>query len=189
MKIKKIMKSALIMGAVGLAGLTQVNAQNWTLTPQSNVGFEIKSVGLSVVKGKFNQVQSKMNFDSNASQKASTNFVLDVNSLSFSKPSLKKMIMGEDLFNAAQYKTVSFKSTNFTSLGQGKYNIAGNLTLRGVTKPVVFNTTLKPNASNPKILDVQSSTIINRTDFGMKKAIGGAGEKVNIQLSGQWQAI
>ena len=59
MKIKKIMKSALIMGAVGLAGLTQVNAQNWTLTPQSNVGFEIKSVGLSVVKGKFNQVQSK----------------------------------------------------------------------------------------------------------------------------------
>ena len=141
MKIKKIMKSALIMGAVGLAGLTQVNAQNWTLTPQSNVGFEIKSVGLSVVKGKFNQVQSKMNFDSNAPQKASTNFVLDVNSLSFSKPSLKKMIMGEDLFNAAQYKTVSFKSTNFTSLGQGKYNIAGNLTLRGGTKPVVFNTT------------------------------------------------
>ena len=47
---------------------------------------------------------------------------------------------------------------------------------------------LKPNPSNPKLLDVQSSTVINRSDFGMKRALGGVGEKVNIQLSGQWLA-
>jgi polyisoprenoid-binding protein YceI len=187
--IKKIIKSAWMIGAISLVTLTQTYAQNWTLSSQSDVGFEIKSMGLSVVKGKFNRVQSKMTFDANTPQNASTQFVMDVNSLSFSKPSLKNMILGEDLFNAAQYKTVRFKSSNFKSLGQGQYHIAGNLTLRGVTKPVVFKTTLKPNAKNPKVLDVQSSTVINRSDFGMKKALGGVGEKVNIQLSGQWQAL
>jgi len=72
-------------------------------------------------------------------------------------------------------------------LGGGKYNIAGNLTLRGITKPVTFSTTLKPSANSAHLLDVRSSAMINRSDFGMKKAIGGVGEKVNIQLSGQWK--
>lgn len=65
--------------------------------------------------------------------------------------------------------------------------MAGDLTLRGITKPVIFEAMLKPNVSNPKLLDVDASGIINRSDFGMKKAYGGVGEKVNIQLIGQWQ--
>jgi len=128
-----------------------------------------------------------MQFDAKALQHASTNFVMDVNSLSLSKPSLKNIILGEDLFYASKYKTANFKSTSFKDLGNGQYNIAGNLTLRGITKPVSFSTTLKPSASNANLLDVQSSAVINRSDFGMKKAIGGVGEKVNIQLSGQWK--
>ena len=159
-------------------------AQSWTLTPQSDVGFEIKSMGLTVLKAKFNQVQSTMQFDAKAPQNASTHFVFDVDSLSFSKPLLKKLIMGEDLFYAAKYKTVKFKSTQFKDLGNGKYNVMGNLTLRGVTKPVTFATTFKPSASNVNLLEVQSSAVINRSDFGMRKGIGGVGEKVNLQLSG-----
>ena len=98
------------------------------------------------------------------------------------------MFLGEDFFNAAQYKTATFKSTEFQPLGDGRYSVKGDLTLRGVTKQVTFDMLLKPNSSNPKLLDVQSSTVINRSDFGMKRALGGVGDKVNIQLSGQWLA-
>ncbi len=182
-----VIKNALLIAGVTFAFSTQVQAQSWTLTPQSNVGFEIKSLGVTVVRAKFNRVQSSMQFDAKAPQHASTHFVMDVNSLSLSKPSLKNMILGEDLFYASKYKTANFKSTSFKDLGNGQYNIAGNLTLRGITKPVSFSTTLKPSASNANLLDVQSSAVINRSDFGMKKAIGGVGEKVNIQLSGQWK--
>ena len=182
-----VIKNALLIAGVTFAFSTQVQAQSWTLTPQSNVGFEIKSLGVTVVRAKFNRVQSSMQFDAKAPQHASTHFVMDVNSLSLSKPSLKNMILGEDLFYASKYKTANFKSTSFKDLGDGQYNIAGNLTLRGITKPVSFSTTLKPSASNANLLDVQSSAVINRSDFGMKKAIGGVGEKVNIQLSGQWK--
>lgn len=182
-----VIRNALMIAGVTFAFSTQVQAQSWTLTPQSNVGFEIKSLGVTVVRAKFNRVQSSMQFDAKAPQHASTHFVMDVNSLSLSKPSLKNMILGEDLFYASKYKTANFKSTSFKDLGNGQYNIAGNLTLRGITKPVSFSTTLKPSASNANLLDVQSSAVINRSDFGMKKAIGGVGEKVNIQLSGQWK--
>ena len=182
-----VIKNALLIAGVTFAFSTQVQAQSWTLTPQSNVGFEIKSLGVTVVRAKFNLVQSSMQFDAKAPQHASTNFAMDVNSLSLSKPSLKNIILGEDLFYASKYKTANFKSTSFKDLGNGQYNIAGNLTLRGITKPVSFSTTLKPSASNANLLDVQSSAVINRSDFGMKKAIGGVGEKVNIQLSGQWK--
>ena len=182
-----VIKNALLIAGVTFAFSTQVQAQSWTLTPQSNVGFEIKSLGVTVVRAKFNRVQSSMQFDAKAPQYASTNFVMDVNSLSLSKPSLKNMILGEDLFYASKYKTANFKSTSFKDLGGGQYNIFGNLTLRGITKPVSFSTTLKPSASNANLLDVQSFAVINRSDFGMKKAMGGVGEKVNIQLSGQWK--
>jgi len=182
-----VIKNILMIAGVIFACSTHAQAEAWTLTPQSNVGFEIKSLGVTVVKAKFNRVQSSMQFDVKAPQHASTNFVMDVNSLSLSKPSLKNMILGEDLFYASKYKTATFKSTSFKDLGGGKYNIAGNLTLRGITKPVTFSTTLKPNANTANLLDVQSSAMINRSDFGMKKAIGGVGEKVNIQLSGQWK--
>ena len=182
-----VIKNALLIAGVTFAFSTQVQAQSWTLTPQSNVGFEIKSLGVTVVRAKFNRVQSSMQFDAKAPQHASTHFVMDVNSLSLSKPSLKNMILGEDLFYASKYKTANFKSTSFKDLGGGQYNIVGNLTLRGITKPVSFSTTLKPSASNVNLLDVHSSAVINRSDFGMKKTIGGVGEKVNIQLSGQWK--
>ena len=182
-----VIKNALLIAGVTFAFSTQVQAQSWTLTPQSNVGFEIKSLGVPVVRARFNRVQSSMQFDAKAPQHASTNFAMDVNSLSLSKPSLKNIILGEDLFYASKYKTANFKSTSFKDLGGGQYNIFGNLTLRGITKPVSFSTTLKPNTNNANLLDVQSSAVINRSDFGMKKAIGGVGEKVNIQLSGQWK--
>lgn len=167
---------------------TSVLAQNWVLTPKSTIDFDIKSAGMSIVKGTFQKYQSQMTFDPANLNKASVKFVLDVNSLSFSKPSLKSMIMGESFFHADQYKTVTFQGSQVKPLGNNKYSFVGNLTLRGVTKPVTFDTTLKANAANPKLLDVHSTTVINRSDFGMRKAVGGVGEKVYITLSGQWQA-
>lgn len=177
----------LLGAAIMLLGISPAYAERWTLTPKSEVGFEIKSMGVQLVGGQFEEVQSVMHFDPTAPQQASTQFVLNVDSLQLSKPSLRHMILGEDLFYAQKYKTVSFKSTRFTALGPDQYRIAGNLTLRGVTRPVIFHTSLKPNTGNPKLLDVQSFTQIQRSDFGMKKAMGGVGEKVNIQLKGQWR--
>ena len=160
---------------------------SWILTPDSEVGFHIDSLGVNIVKARFNTVQSWMKFDPAVLQNASVRFVLDVNSLSFDKPAMRNMILGQDLFYAEKYKTVTFKSNNFKALDDYKYVISGQLTIRGVSKPVIFNATLKPVSYRNHLMDVSATTTIDRSDFGMKKAFGGVGEKVNIQLVGQWQ--
>ncbi|MDQ1210216.1 polyisoprenoid-binding protein YceI [Acinetobacter baylyi] len=160
---------------------------SWILTPDSEVGFHIDSLGVNIVKARFNTVQSWMKFDPAVLQNASVRFVLDVNSLSFDKPAMRNMILGQDLFYAEKYKTVTFKSNNFKALDDYRYVISGQLTIRGVSKPVIFNATLKPVSYRNHLMDVSATTTIDRSDFGMKKAFGGVGEKVNIQLVGQWQ--
>jgi len=187
MNIQTTLKSFFIATVINLNIVAHVNAQQWTLTPQTYVGFNVKSMGFSIVKGKFEQVQSSMRFDPAIPQNASAQFVMDLSSVSLSKPSLKNMIMGEDLFYVEKYSTATFKSHEFIALGNYHYNIKGDLTLRGVTQPVTLDTVLKPNTANPQLLDVESKAVVNRSDFGMKKAFGGIGEQVNIEVDGQWK--
>ncbi len=184
-RLKNMVGKSLIVASTVLS--TATFAANWSLTPTSQVGFNIDSMGMSLVKGTFKQVQSSLSFDSQVVQKASTRFVMNTQSLSLSKPSLNKMIMGEDLFYVAKYKTVTFQSSAFKAVGQDKYQITGQLTIRGITKPVIFNAQMKLNQANKQLMDFHASTVIKRSDFGMKKAVGGVGEKVNIQVSGQWK--
>ena len=172
-----LLKHIAYAGALSAMCISAAYAKSWTLTPQSSVGFSINSLGLNVVKGNFQEFKATMQFDLDRPQQSSTEFTMQVDSLEVSKPSLKNMIMGEDLFHASRYKTVNFKSTQFKPNGTNRYQVMGQLTLRGVTRPVVFDTTL----------DVKSTTVINRSDFGMKKATAGVGEKVNIHLMGQWK--
>ena len=187
MNIQTTLKSVFIAAAINLSIVAHVNAQEWTLTPETYVGFNVKSMGFSIVKGKFEQVQSSMSFDPAIPQNASAQFVMNVNSVSLSKPSLKNMMMGEDLFYVEKYPTATFKSHEFIALGNYHYSIKGDLTLRGVTQPVTLDTVLKPNTANPQLLDVESKAVVNRSDFGMKKAFGGIGEQVNIEVVGQWK--
>lgn len=183
------LKNIVYAGCLSAVCMSAVYAKSWSLTPKSDVGFSINSLGLTVVKGSFQQFKATMQFDPQTLQQASTEFTMQVDSLNVSKPGLKNMIMGEDLFYTSRYKTVNFKSTQFKPHATNRYRIRGNLTLRGVTRPVVFDTILTPNNNNPNLLDVKSTTVINRSDFGMKKASTGVGEKVSIHLIGQWKAI
>ncbi len=187
MNIRTTLKSVLMASVINLGIVAQIHAQEWTLTPQTYVGFNVKSMGFSIVKGKFQQVQSGMSFDPARPQNASAQFVLQVNSLSLSKPSLENMILGEDLFYAEKYPTATFNSHEFIPLGHYQYKIKGDLTLRGITRPVILDTSLELNPSDPQLMKVEATTMVKRSDFGMKKAFGGIGEKVNIEVSGQWQ--
>jgi polyisoprenoid-binding protein YceI len=181
--VNKLFLSSCLMATSFVA-----QAENWTLTPSSKISFDIRSAGMSVVNGQFQNYQSQMSFDNKSPNQASAKFVMDVNSLKLSKSSLKDMVFGESFFYANKYKTVTFQSNEVNSLGNNKYKINGNLTLRGVTRPVSFDTTLTPQSTNPKLMNVLSTTVINRSDFGMRKALGGIGEKVIIKLEGQWKA-
>lgn len=176
-----------VYSCVFVMSMQVTQAGLWHLTSDSEVGFHIDSFGVTFAKGQFEQVQSSMQFDLQQPERANAQVVLDINSISLNKPSLRAMVLGPDLFYADKYKTATFKSTQFKTLGNDRYQILGNLTLRGVTRPITFDAKLTPHSEHPDLLNVEAHTIIRRSDFGMKKAIGGIGEKVNIQVIGQWK--
>ena len=172
-----------------LGFLNMANAATWQLSSNSVVGFHIDSFGMNLVKGQFNSVQSALEFDLQQPERATAQVVLDINSLELNKPSYKTMVLGPDLFYAEKYKTATFKSTQFKGLGANQYQIHGNLTLRGITRPIIFNAKMSPREGHPDVMDLEAFTVIRRSDFGMKKALGGVGEKVNIQVVGQWKNL
>jgi polyisoprenoid-binding protein YceI len=184
--MKKRLKIMGLFCFLGWISLSQVCAKDWVLSSKSAIRFDIKSLGMSVVSGQFTKYQSKMNFEINHPESASAEFILDVESIDINRTSLRTRIMGENLFYVAKYKTISFKSIKFKSIGDQQYNIHGILTIRGISKPVIFNTTLKPKDDAVQKIDVNASTIIRRSDFGMKPAVAGVGEKVTIQVKGTW---
>ncbi|SPL72200.1 hypothetical protein KPC_3378 [Acinetobacter stercoris] len=182
---ENLFKARFFLSFIGLNFIIGVAfAANWSLSPESNVGFYIESMGIKVIKGKFTQVQSDFNFDIKAPQNAQTTFVIHVNSLNLNKSSMQKMMLDKNRFHAEKYKTIMFKSTQFKLLEQNKYAVSGQLTLRGVTRPVVFMTELTPT-ENVHVMNIRSRTQIDRKDYGMKPAFGGIGEKVNLVVDGQ----
>lgn len=184
---KYICSTVIVLGLVVVNGFSTVSAAQWRLTPQSKISFHIKSLGLSTVKGNFNQFQSKMRFDPLTPNASRLEFQMDSRNVTLSSPALKNLILGSDYFFVEKYNTVKFVSSSVQQLNTQRYSVKGNLTIRGVTQPVVFDTQLIPNVSNVKLLDVHAKTVIDRTSFGMKKSLGGVGEKVNIEVKGQWK--
>ena len=170
-----------------LMSMQSVRASSWHLTPHSEVGFHIDTFGMTFMKGQFEKVQSSLQFNPQQPEQATAEVILDITSIDLNKPSFKQMVLGPDLFYVEKYKTATFTSTQFKALGDHRYQILGNLTLRGVTHPISFNAKLVPNSNNSDLLDVEAYTLIRRSDFGMKKAFGGVGEKVKIQVIGQWK--
>ena len=81
-----------------------------------------------------------------------------------------RILKGDDFFNAEQFPAMKFQSTSFKPLGGNKYKLAGNLTIRNVTKPVVFDVTSggTANAMGKTKAGFKAKTTINRFDYNLK---------------------
>ena len=136
----------------------------------SRVGFCVKSK-LSRIEGSFNDFQGGISLESGGKSDGQTMVLIKTNSLETEGSLVKHMVMGKDFFDVAHHPEVLFVSNGFKWTGPDTAVLTGKLTLRGITKPVIFNVKLTPLddkqiAQAGKIL-VKATTSINRADFGM----------------------
>jgi len=156
----------------------------------SRVGFCVKSK-LSRIEGSFNDFQGGISLTSGGKSDGQTMVLIKTNSLETESSLVKHMIMGKDFFDVAHHPEVLFVSDSFKWTGPDTAVLKGELTLRGITKPVIFSVKLtslddKQIAQAGKIL-VKATTSINRTDFGMdslESVIEG-----NVQLCMSVEAV
>lgn len=106
--------------------------------PHTEVGFDVRHF-FSKVHGRFNDFQGTIVFDDQDPSKISVEASAVTASISTDNEKRDGHLKTADFFDAEKFPTLTFKSTKVTAAGKNKYKVAGDLTLRGVTKPVVFD--------------------------------------------------
>ena len=136
----------------------------------SKVGFCVNSK-LKRIKGDFHDFQGGMALSGEGAGEAQALVVIHTDSLDTDASAIKNLLKGERFFDVSRYPEILFVSTGFVWTSNTTGVLKGNLTLRGITKPVYFKVTMSDiengdTALGKKIL-VKATTIINRSAFGM----------------------
>src|SRR5262249_1443992 len=105
----------------------------------SQVAFAVKHMVISTVRGNFITVRGNLEFDDAHPENASVEAEADVNSINTRDKNRDAHLLSPDFFDAQKYPVISFKSTKVEHAGGNDYNVTGDLTLHGVTRPVVFD--------------------------------------------------
>ncbi len=112
--------------------------KKWTIDPtHTEVGFKVKHMMFTNVKGNFNDYSAEIDFD-NDLKEANLQFEAKVNSIFTNNTDRDNHLKSADFFDAEQYPTLNFKSTKIEGDGN-EYQITGDLTIKGITKPVTLN--------------------------------------------------
>ena len=182
------MKSWLM--ALGLAAVLAVPAAaattTWQIDPNhANAQFTVRHLGISNVQGEFTKVNGTVVIDDDDITKSSVEATIPLDSL-FTRVTMRDNdLKSEHFFNAAQFPTMTFKSTKIVKEADGSMKMTGDLTIRGVTKEVTFDVsglTAPIKAMGGTRRGVAASTHINRQDFGVSADPGMVGDDIAIQL-------
>ena len=185
------MKTMLIT-ALAVIGLTSAKAQTtWVVEPvHSKVNFTVEHLVISEVDGSFKTFEGKMVASKEDFSDAKITFSVDIASISTDNDQRDNHLKSEDFFYAEKYPKMTFESTSFKKKGN-EYELKGNLTLRGVTKPITFSVKYGGQAEdgygNLKAGFIVKGSL-NRMDYGVawnaKTKQGGwtVGEEVGISV-------
>jgi polyisoprenoid-binding protein YceI len=160
----------------------------YTVDPKhSGVHFQVRHMTVAFVKGEFGNVTGTVNFDPASPEATSVDVAIEVASLYTRDAARDGHIKTADIMDAEGHPSVAFKSTSMAKAGAG-YTLVGDLTLRGVSKPVTLNiTAVSDEITDPwslKRRGVTASGKISRSEFGMgwNMDIPGVGPAVSDEV-------
>jgi polyisoprenoid-binding protein YceI len=187
--MKKINVLAILVFLTGTAF-----AQTWTLDKaHAKVGFSTTHMMISDVEGSFKTFDATLTSAKPDLSDATFDFTADVNSVNTDQEKRDAHLKSPDFFDAAKYPTITFKSTSFKKVDGKNYQLAGNLTMHGVTKPVEFALVLNGPLTHPfdakkTIAGVKVTGKINRKDFAVGEKMGAAviSEEVTIVANAEF---
>ena len=164
-------KKATINNHVTPTSLAKYAPTKWAIDKvHSNVKFTVTHLVISEVEGYFKIFDGTLEHSKPDFSDAKINFTVDINSLNTDNESRDNHLKSDDFFNAQKFPTMKFESTSFTPVGNNKYKLSGNLTIRDVTKPVTFDVTYggTANMGNAVKAGFKAKTTINRFDYNLK---------------------
>lgn len=169
---------------------------NWTLDPtHSELQFKVKHLMITTVTGSLNVLTASLTSESDDFENAQVKFEADTASIDTGNNDRDNHLKSGDFFNADEFPKVSFESTSLTKDGSD-YTLKGDLTIKGVTKPVKLAVEFGGIATDPWGNTKAGFTIsgkINRTDFGLTwnaaLETGGVMVSEEVKILGELQFV
>lgn len=179
--------TALTLGAALFAG--QAMAADYVIDKPGQhafVNFKISHLGFSWIYGTFKDFDGTFSFDAAKPEASKINVTLKTASVDTNHAERDKHLRSGDFLNVDKHPTATFASTGVKSTGQGTADITGNLTLNGVTKPVVIAAKFLGEGKDPwggYRAGFEGATNIKMKDFGIKMDLGPQSENVELILT------
>ncbi len=191
MHLKAFTLGALVAAAAFASAMAE--PRTYVVDPtHMEVNYAINHVGFSTSKGRFSDVASVLVLDEANPAASKVNATIKVASLDAGYDKRDTHLLSADFFDVAKYPTITFASTRVTPTGAKTAKVAGNLTLHGVTKPVVLDATIVGLGANPltkaQSAGIHATTTVKRSDFGMTTYVPLIGDEVTITLDAEYTA-
>jgi len=180
---KSVFAAILVSIALPLSAFA---ADSYTIDPlHTYPRFRINHLGFSTMQGRFDKTTGKVTLD-RAAKTGSVELAIETASVSTGFVKRDDHLKSPDFFNAAEFPTITYKSTAIHFKGDTPSSVEGNLTISGVTKPVTFTIDAFNCGANPmnkkEECGADASADIKRSDFGVKYGVPNIGDDVKLVL-------
>ncbi len=167
----------------------------WNLDlSHSEVNFAVKHMMISTVRGKFNKFSGTIDFNEADPTHSSIDVSIDVASIDTRDEKRDGHLKSGDFFDVEKFPAITFKSTKVEKVSDSTAKVTGDLTIRGVSRPVVLDVTYAGQAKSPwgtTSAGFSASTKISRKDWGLTWNValetGGVlvGEDISISIEAE----
>ena len=173
-------------------GMVRVPAGTWKVDPtHSSAAFEVKHMMISTVRGHFREFEGTLEAAEDDPANSRASGVAKVASIDTGNPERDEHLRSPDFFDSERYPEIRFESTRIEHVEGGTYRVAGDLTIKDVTREVEMTATVEGAGEDPwgnERVGVAVRGVIDRTEFGLRwqqrLARGGllVGEEVSVLL-------
>ncbi|MAD00574.1 MULTISPECIES: YceI family protein [Pseudomonadaceae] len=185
--MKKLIAATTLGSLMLAAGLAQ--AADYQIDKQgqhASINFKISHLGYSWVYGRFNDFDGTFSWDADKPEASAINVTVNTESVDTNHAERDKHIRGEDFLNVSENATATFTSTGVEVTGDNSAKVTGDLTLNGVTKPVVLDANFIGEGEDPwggYRAGFDATTTLKLADFGIDYNLGPASETVELILT------
>ncbi len=174
----------LVLSILTLLAPCVVCAQSLAIVPSNtSIQFKVRNLGIMNVTGSFNRFTGTLKLDQADITRSMVDVSIETASISTGIDRRDTHLRSDDFFDTARHPTMRFTSTALERLGPDRLKLTGNLTIRGVTRPVTLTVTAQPGEGGADFTRSATATAtINRQEFGVSYG-AVIGDSVQISIT------
>jgi polyisoprenoid-binding protein YceI len=147
----------------------RIPAGSYSVDPtHSNVGFEVRHMGIATVRGSFHTFAGKLEASDQGTQLEGS---VEIDSIDTNEPNRDGHLKAPDFFDVAQHPQISFTSSTTEPAGDGQVTLSGEITIKGITKPIELSGELAEGGEDPwgnQRIGLELAGKIDRREFDLK---------------------